>query len=177
MSEEFTIFGDFETTNSTYFAVTHSSCDFLNNAECKSREEVQEWLKHKYVFVVYTQVRRDELTGEAIKESLLLRQPVNRWVMMHTRLGLASTWDGAERFYEVERITDQALVERLPSNEFVELNDNMMALTFEVLETVTHIEYVPRAGPEVYHAIGSIGGAIVLLCLLGKVTVGVLAKI
>ena len=96
--------------------------------------------------------------------------------MMHTRLGLATTWDDQKRFYEVTRIADQALVERLPSNEFVQLNDNMMALTFEVVETVTNISHVPRAGPKWENALGMTGGLIVLLYLLGYVTVGMLAK-
>ena len=54
MKSGFNVYGDFETVDSTFLAITHSSCDFLNNANCKSQEEVQEWLKHKYAFIVYT---------------------------------------------------------------------------------------------------------------------------
>lgn len=46
--------GDFEASGSTILSIFYSSCDMLARGDCKNEEEVEEWLKHKYVLLVHT---------------------------------------------------------------------------------------------------------------------------
>jgi hypothetical protein len=59
---------------------------------------------------------------------------------MHHRFYLkTSNLDNGSSFYAVNRLTDQALVERLPANPYVELYENRLGISFEIDPSTTNV--------------------------------------
>lgn len=50
--------------------------------------------------------------------------------------------DNGSSFYAVNRLSDQALVERLPANPYVELYENRLAITFEIDPSITNVQTI-----------------------------------
>ena len=107
---------------SSSFSIFFTSCDTLWNANCKSVEEVTEWLAHKYVIVVYTERRFSQETGLEILESKMVRLPINKITNTHYRFQIEVThlvdldnlennyWPSGDRsyedFYRVKQLPD-----------------------------------------------------------------------
>ena len=56
-AENLDVLGEFNEPESKTFSIFFTSCDTLWNADCRSIEEVTEWLSHKYIFIAYTERR------------------------------------------------------------------------------------------------------------------------
>jgi len=127
------LIGDFDSFGSSFLAVFLGSCDLLNRATCKTVPEVTDWLKHKYVLMYYTEDKPDEENdGQSQSYSKFVHMPVNRFVDTNHRFMLHEFEYNDEYFYSVKQMPDQALNERMPDNEFVELYENRVGIFFEV---------------------------------------------
>ena len=100
---------------------------------CKTQEQVTEWLRHKYVMLYYTTQFFNVTSNEVQKMSTLMTIPFNRVVNTHHRFAMKKTnYLDEHLFYNIEQLPDQALVERLPPNELINLDDHRLAISFEV---------------------------------------------
>ena len=147
---DLSIFGEYDEPLSSTFSVFFTSCDTLWNSGCKSIKEVTEWLENKYVIMVFTERRFSHETGEDIEETKMVRLPINRVSNTHYRFQIEVThlidldnlknthWPIGDRsfedFYQIKRMPDQPLVERLIPNEFTEYYPNRFQVSFEVSE-------------------------------------------
>ena len=61
------VIGEFEEIGASTFSIFFTACDTLYFANCKSVDDVSEWLKSKYVLVMYTERRFSHETGEAVE--------------------------------------------------------------------------------------------------------------
>lgn len=116
------VFGEYDEPNSQAFSIYFASCDTLYNADCKSIQEVSEWLTHKYLLVVYTERRFSHETGKAIEDSKLVRIPINKVTNTHYKFEIEVThlvnldnlentiWPVGDRtyqdFYRIKQLPD-----------------------------------------------------------------------
>ena len=121
-AEDWALNGMYDEPLSSSFSIFFTSCDTLWNANCKSVEEVTEWLAHKYVIVVYTERRFSQETGLEILESKMVRLPINKITNTHYRFQIEVThlvdldnlennyWPSGDRsyedFYRVKQLPD-----------------------------------------------------------------------
>lgn len=85
---EIRIEGDTESAGSYQLSLFYTSCDHLNRGDCKTPAEVQEWLKHKYVLIAYTQLRSIQNTDEEVAETLFKHIPIDRITPRHLKFSL-----------------------------------------------------------------------------------------
>ena len=53
MDESLELYGDFNTANTKILFLSFESCDPTIRKTCKNENEVKEWLKKKYLVIVY----------------------------------------------------------------------------------------------------------------------------
>ena len=73
---------------SSTFSIFFASCDTLWNADCKSKNEVSEWLSHKYILLVFTERRFSHTSGKEIEETRMIRLPVNKVTNTHYKFSI-----------------------------------------------------------------------------------------
>ena len=71
------VVGEYADPDSQAFSIYFTSCDKLFYANCKPTDEVSEWLKQKYVLLLYTERRFSHETGKAVEQSKMVRIPIN----------------------------------------------------------------------------------------------------
>lgn len=131
------VVGEYDEPGSQAFSIYMTSCDTLFHPNCKSVDEVSEWLKHKFLLLVYTERRFSHETGKAIEESKMHRIPLNsisntnyKFEIQVTHLkdldpGILPFSSGSHAdFYNINRLPDQPLIDRLPPNAFAEYYPN-----------------------------------------------------
>lgn len=69
------------------------------------------------------------------------------------------------------RLSDEALVERLPKNEFVELYENRVGITFEVAPQQTIITTLPKPPLPILQIIVNVFTVAVFLIVVGHLLV------
>lgn len=82
--------------------------------------------------------------------------------------------DGDKTFYGINRLPDQALVERLPANELVELYENRIGITFEVdpAYIVAKTIIIP---PNYFQVFCNVILIVLLLIIIGKYVISSVA--
>jgi len=88
---EIKVFGEYDEPESSTFSVFFTSCDTLYNANCRSMDEVTEWLAHKYIIVVYTEHRFSQESGREIEETKMARIPINKDSNTHYKFEIQIT--------------------------------------------------------------------------------------
>ena len=51
------IYGDYNSAKAQQFVIKFAFCDASERSDCHSREETQEWLRRKFIILLYRQVR------------------------------------------------------------------------------------------------------------------------
>ena len=85
------MFGEYDDPESATFSIFFTSCDTLWQANCKTLDEVTEWLSHKYLIMVYTERRFSHETGSEIEDTKLVRLPINKMANTHYRFQIQET--------------------------------------------------------------------------------------
>jgi hypothetical protein len=144
---------------------------------CKSVDEVSEWLEHKFLLLIYTERRFSHETGEAIEESKMHRIPLNslsntnyKFQLQVTHLkdldpGFFPLQSGSHSdFYNIVRLPDQPLVDHLPPNQWTELNPNRFQVSFEVSPEQIEVHVLPAfTSIEIFSMLGGLVFAIFLV--------------
>ena len=78
--EDLIIWGDYNSRRAQQLAVKFKICDGGPANGCKEKEEILEWIKGKYIVLLYNQIRfsqEDYFSDSRIEESRILYIPVS----------------------------------------------------------------------------------------------------
>ena len=75
--KHYKVFGEYDEPLSQTFSIFLTSCDTLIYPNCKTPEQVSEWLKYKYLILVFTESSFSHETGKAVQQSKMHRIPLN----------------------------------------------------------------------------------------------------
>ena len=155
-SQHSAVFGESDDPNSQTFSIYLASCDTLEYPNCKTPDEVTEWLKHKYLFLAYTERRFSHETGDVIEESKFQRIPISstqdtnyKFQLQVTHLKDLDTGympfsqPSHYDFYNIIRVPDQPLVDRPPESEYTVYYASRFQISFEVCPEQIEMHVLP----------------------------------
>lgn len=184
------MFGEYDEPDSQSFSIYFASCETLYNANCKSIEQVSEWLSHKYLLVAYTERRFSHEDGKAIEDTKLVRIPINKVTNTHYKFEIEVThlinldnlentiWPIGDRtyqdFYRIKQLPDQPLIERLPPSEYTEYFPNRFQVSFEVSSDQNEVHVLPQF--TMLEIVASVGGLLFAGYIVGQLIFPLCAK-
>ena len=181
------VVGEYDDLGAQTFSIFFTSCDTLFYANCKSVDEVSEWLKQKYVLVLYTERRFSHESGEAVESSKLARIPINGVSNTHYKFQLEATHlldldpglmpfsaSSKQDFYMVNRLPDQPLFDDRPLDPSMEYYPSRFKISFEVSPFQKEVHVLPTFN--YIETIAVAGGLAFALFLIGSVTVGLCSR-
>ena len=180
--------GDYDAPGAKTFSIVFEpSCDPLYFANCKSADEVTEWLKQKYVLVMYTERRFSHESGAAVEQTKMVRLPINGSADTHYRFELEATHlldldpgvlpfrtQSKSDFFSVTRLPDQPLFDDRPLDPSVAYRPSRFQISFEVSPIQREVHVLPAF--TYMETVAAAGGLAFALFLVGTVTVGLCSR-